>query len=174
VTIRIVYECGWIIDNPLIVYIYAHVWKICSHSGGIYVQLTIREDISLYLKLIWFLYQYSIPAYREYNPSSLVINPNVQRVVHTVTLSSETVSIFECVSKKFRTDAVKFINLTTKRVSKLPTSTQLCATWHTGSLDMVVLLFTGASRYHNCGIDGGTSPEYFGYTLVASTISEIL
>jgi hypothetical protein len=31
---------------------------------------------------------------------------------------------------------------------------------------MVVLPFTGASRYHNYCIDGGTSPEYFGYTLV--------
>jgi hypothetical protein len=31
---------------------------------------------------------------------------------------------------------------------------------------MVVLPSTGASRYHNCCIDGGTSPEYFGYTLV--------
>jgi predicted lipase len=88
VTIRIVYECGCIIDNPLIVYVY-------SHSGGIYVQLKIREDIiCLYLKLILFLYQYSIPAYREYNPSSLLINPNVQRVVHTVTLSPETVSTY--------------------------------------------------------------------------------
>jgi hypothetical protein len=26
---------------------------------------------------------------------------------------------------------------------------------------MVVLLSTGVSRYHNCCIDGGTSPEYF-------------
>jgi hypothetical protein len=25
---------------------------------------------------------------------------------------------------------------------------------------------TGASRYHDCCIDGGTSPEYFGYHLV--------
>jgi hypothetical protein len=31
---------------------------------------------------------------------------------------------------------------------------------------MVVLPSTGASRYHNCCIDGGTSPQYFGYTLV--------
>jgi hypothetical protein len=31
---------------------------------------------------------------------------------------------------------------------------------------MVVLPSTGASHYHNCCIDGGTSPEYFGYTLV--------
>jgi hypothetical protein len=28
---------------------------------------------------------------------------------------------------------------------------------------MVVLPPTGALRYHNCGIDGGTSPENFGY-----------
>jgi hypothetical protein len=31
---------------------------------------------------------------------------------------------------------------------------------------MVVLPSTGDSRYHNCWIDGGTSPEYFGYTLL--------
>jgi hypothetical protein len=31
---------------------------------------------------------------------------------------------------------------------------------------MVVLQSTGASRYHNCCIDGGTSPECFGHTLV--------
>jgi len=31
---------------------------------------------------------------------------------------------------------------------------------------MVVLLSTGASRYHNCCIDGGTSPENFGSTHV--------
>jgi hypothetical protein len=31
---------------------------------------------------------------------------------------------------------------------------------------MVVLPSTGASRYHNCCTDGGTSPEYFGYTPV--------
>jgi hypothetical protein len=54
-----------------------------------------------------------------------------------------------------------------KCVWKLPTSTQLRATWHTDSLDMVVLPSTGASHYHNCCIDGGTSPEYFGYHLVA-------
>jgi hypothetical protein len=62
----------------------------------------------------------------------------------------------------FRTDAVEIIGLTTKRVRKLPTSTQLRATWHTDSLYMVVPPSTGASRYHNCCIDGGTSPEYFG------------
>jgi hypothetical protein len=76
------------------------------------------------------------------------------------------ISIYEGVSKIFRTDAVKVINLTTKRVWKLPTSTLLRATWHTDSLEMVVLPSTGASRYSNCCIDGGTSPEYFGYTLV--------
>jgi hypothetical protein len=70
--------------------------------------------------------------------------------------------LYEGVSKIFRTDAVKFISLTTKRVWKLPTSTQLRVTWHTDSLGMVVLPFTGASSYHNCCIDGGNSPEYFG------------
>jgi hypothetical protein len=63
------------------------------------------------------------------------------------------ISIYEVVTKIFRTDA-------------LPTSTQLRATWHTNSLHMVVLSFTGASRYHYCCIDGGTSPECFGYHLV--------
>ena len=53
-----------------------------------------------------------------------------------------------------------------KHVWKLPTSTQLRATWHTDSLDMVVLPSTGASRYHSCCIDCGTSPENFGYHLV--------
>jgi hypothetical protein len=69
---------------------------------------------------------------------------------------------YEGVSKVFRTDAVKIINLATKRVWKLPTSIQLRAAWHTDSLDMVVLPFTGALRYHICFTDGGTSPEYFG------------
>jgi hypothetical protein len=78
--------------------------------------------------------------------------------------------MYEVVSKIFRTDAVKFINLTTKRVWKLPTSTQLRATWHTDSLDMVVLPPTGTSRYHTCCIDGGTSSEYFGYALVIQTV----
>jgi hypothetical protein len=74
--------------------------------------------------------------------------------------------LYEGVSKIFRTGAVKIINLFTKRVWKLPTSTQLRVTWHTDSLDMVVLPPTGASRCHNCCMDGGTSPEYFEYTLV--------
>jgi hypothetical protein len=74
---------------------------------------------------------------------------------------------YEGVSKIFRTDAVKIINLATKRVWKLPTSTQLRATWQTDSLDMVLLPSTGASRYHNYCMDGGTSPEYFVYTLVS-------
>jgi hypothetical protein len=85
------------------------------------------------------------------------------RTIHRVTYR---IREYEGVTKIFRTDAVKIINLTTKRVWKLPTSIQLHATWHTDSLNMVVLSCTGASRYHNCCIDGGTSPEYFGYTLV--------
>jgi hypothetical protein len=72
----------------------------------------------------------------------------------------EELQIYIGQSKIFRTDAVKIINLTTKRVWKLPTSTQLSATWHTDSLDMVGLPSTGASRYHNCCIDGGANPEY--------------
>jgi hypothetical protein len=73
---------------------------------------------------------------------------------------------YEGVSKIFRTESVKLVNLTPKRVRKLPSSTQLRATWHTDSLDMVVLPSTGASRYDSCCIDSNTSPEYFGYTLV--------
>jgi hypothetical protein len=68
--------------------------------------------------------------------------------------------------KIFRTDGVKFINLTTKRMLKLLTSTQLRATWHTDSLELVVLPSTGASRFHNRCLDGGTSLEYFGCPLV--------
>jgi hypothetical protein len=79
-------------------------------------------------------------------------------------------SYCEGVSKIFGTDAVKFINLTTKRLLKLPTSTQLRATWHTDSLYLVVLPSTGASRYHNCCIDGGISPKYFGYALVYALV----
>jgi hypothetical protein len=52
-----------------------------------------------------------------------------------------------------------------KRAWKLPTSTQLRATWHTDSLDVVFLPSTGASRFHNCCTDGGTCSEYFGYHL---------
>jgi hypothetical protein len=54
---------------------------------------------------------------------------------------------YESISKIFRTDAVKSNKNKNKRVWKLPTSTQLRATWHTDSLDMVVLPSTGASRY---------------------------
>jgi hypothetical protein len=54
----------------------------------------------------------------------------------------------------------------------MPTSIHLRVTWHTDSLDMVVLPSTGASRYRNCFIDGGTSPEYFGYTLVRKLVIE--
>jgi hypothetical protein len=69
--------------------------------------------------------------------------------------------LYEGVSKIFRTDTIKIINLTTKRLWKLPTSTQLRATWHTDSLDMVVLPSTSDSRYHNCCIDGSTSPGLY-------------
>jgi hypothetical protein len=69
---------------------------------------------------------------------------------------------YEGVSKIFRTDVEKMIKVINKRVWKLPTFTQLRATWHTDSLDMVFIPFTGALRYHNCCIDGGRCPEYFG------------
>jgi hypothetical protein len=75
---------------------------------------------------------------------------------------------YESVSKISRTDAVKFINLTTKRVWKQPTPTQLRATWHTDTLEMVVLPSTVVSRYHNFCIDSGTSPEYFGLSHIIS------
>jgi hypothetical protein len=35
---------------------------------------------------------------------------------------------------------------------------------------MIVRPSTDASRHHNCCIDGGTSPEYFGYTLVGVSL----
>jgi hypothetical protein len=84
------------------------------------------------------------------------------------------VRIYEGVSKIFRTDAVKIINLTTKRVWKLPTFTHLRATWHTDSIDMVVLPSTGSSRYHNCCVDDGTSSEYFGYTIVHNGMAPLI
>jgi hypothetical protein len=71
--------------------------------------------------------------------------------------------MYDGISKIFRTDAVKIIKIINKRVWKLPTSTQLRATCHTDSLDIVVLPSTGDLHYHNCCVDGGTSPEYFGY-----------
>jgi hypothetical protein len=71
--------------------------------------------------------------------------------------------IYEGISKIFRTAALKMRNFNTKRVWKMPSSTQLRATWHTDSLDMVVLPSTSASRYRKCCTDGGTSPEYFGF-----------
>jgi hypothetical protein len=74
---------------------------------------------------------------------------------------------FEIVTKIFWNYTVKIINFNTQHMQKMPMSTQLCATWHTDSLDMVVLTYTGASCYHNCCIDGDTSPEYFGYTMVS-------
>jgi hypothetical protein len=72
----------------------------------------------------------------------------------------------ECVSINSRAKETAKYTTPNKRVWNLPTSTQLRVTWHTDSLEMVVLLSTGASRYHNCCIDGSTSSEYFGCTLV--------
>jgi hypothetical protein len=69
--------------------------------------------------------------------------------------------MYEGVSEISRTGAIAKYTYPNKRVWKLPTSTQLRATWHNDSLDMVVPS-TGASRHHNCCIDGGTNPEYYG------------
>jgi hypothetical protein len=74
---------------------------------------------------------------------------------------------YEGESKTSRTEVIARYTTPNKSVCKLPSSTQLRATWHSDSLDVVVLLTTGASRYHNCCIDGSASPEYFGYILVA-------
>jgi hypothetical protein len=67
----------------------------------------------------------------------------------------------ESISKIFPSDALKIIKMINKHVSKLPTSTQLRAAWHTDSLDKVVLPSTGASRYHNCCIDGDPRPPSY-------------
>jgi hypothetical protein len=82
------------------------------------------------------------------------------------TLRHRVPPVYEEVSIIFRINGVKIIDLTTKRIYKMPTSTQLRATWYNDSLAIVVLPSTGASRYNNCCIGGGTSAKYFGYTLV--------
>jgi hypothetical protein len=51
-------------------------------------------------------------------------------------------------------------------VWKLPTFIQLPVIWQTDTLDMVFPTCTDALCYHNCCIDGGTSPECYGCTLV--------
>jgi hypothetical protein len=81
--------------------------------------------------------------------------------------------LYESASTIFRTDAVKIINLTTTRLLKLPTSTQLRATWHTDSLDNGSPTYTGTSCYYNCCLDGRISPEYFGYSLVRYTANSV-
>jgi hypothetical protein len=78
----------------------------------------------------------------------------------------QTLQRYDGIFKIFRTDAVQIIKIINKRLWELPTSTQQRATCHTDSLYMVVLPSTGASRYHNCCIDGGTSQAYIVYPLV--------
>jgi hypothetical protein len=73
---------------------------------------------------------------------------------------------YEVASINSRTEAIAKYPSPNKLMWKLPTSTQLRVTWYTDSLDMVVLLSTCASRYHNCCIDSVTSPEYIVCTLV--------
>jgi hypothetical protein len=74
--------------------------------------------------------------------------------------------IYDGISWNSRSEVIAKYTIPNKRLRKLSTSTQLRETWHTDSLDMAVLPSTGASRYHNCCIDSGTSPESFGCTLV--------
>jgi hypothetical protein len=109
---------------------------------------------------------FAFPAHYRSTSTPCSYFIHLPQTLHNRGNSATRILWYEEISKIFRTDAVKFINLTTKCVWKLSTSTQLRVTWHTDSLDMVVLPETGASRYHNCCIYGGTSPEYFGYTLV--------
>jgi hypothetical protein len=52
-------------------------------------------------------------------------------------VSLDDMNEYEGVPKIFWTDAVKIINLNTKRVWKLSMSTQLRSTWHTDSLEMI-------------------------------------
>jgi hypothetical protein len=53
-------------------------------------------------------------------------------------------------------------------------STQLSANWHTDSLGIVIVTPTSVSRYQNFCMDGGTSPEYVGNTLITSVQQEQL
>jgi hypothetical protein len=85
----------------------------------------------------------------------------LRTVLEITTYSRSSEGVF----KIFPTDAVK-INLTSKRVCRMPTSNQLRATWHTDSQDLTGLQSTGALRYQICRTDGGTSSEYFGIILV--------
>ena len=77
---------------------------------------------------------------------------------------------FEVLRSTFPKNGTRFDAHSLKSMWKPPTSIHLRATWHTDSLDMVGLLSTGASHYHNCCKDGGTSPENFGYYLVHVSI----
>jgi hypothetical protein len=77
-------------------------------------------------------------------------------------------SLYEGISRNSRTEAIAKYTIPNKRFWKQPTSTQLRATWHNSSLDIVILTSTGALRYHNCCIYGGTSTEYSVCTLVHS------
>jgi hypothetical protein len=118
-----------------------------------------------YLQLYWCMT--SVPANMNKSVTYLQHSLSVIRIYCGPGSSTRTnVPVYESISKIFRTDAVKIIKIINKRMWKLPMSTQPRASWHTDSLDMVVLPSTGASRYHNYCIDGGNSPGYFGYPLV--------
>jgi hypothetical protein len=70
--------------------------------------------------------------------------------------------MYDVLSKIFLTDAVKIIKTINacENCPRPPSYVQLS----TDLLDMMVVLpYNGASYYHNYCIDGGASPEYFGY-----------
>jgi hypothetical protein len=68
---------------------------------------------------------------------------NLQLTLHStpIIMNDDSVRMYEDISRNSRTEAITKYTTTYKRVLKLPTSTQLCATWHIDSLDMVVLLY---------------------------------
>jgi hypothetical protein len=82
-------------------------------------------------------------------------------------MKMDEASLYDVISKIFLTDTIK--SHKNKNTWKLPTSTQQRATWHSDSLDTVVLPSASVSYYHTCCINGSTSPEYYGYTLVHVT-----
>jgi hypothetical protein len=91
---------------------------------------------------------------------NFLVFQNVSMYHPICALCGTSLMTFDVVSRNSRTEAIAKYTTPDKRVWKLPTSTQLRATWHTDSLDMVVLPSTGVSRYQNCCVYGGISPEY--------------
>jgi hypothetical protein len=132
------------------------------------VKITVPWDLTSYI-LVWIYRRFEEMFFLHLQTRCSQYFPFPWKVeTHEFLIDDGTLftSLYGGVSRNSRTDVIAKYTTPNKRLWKLPTSTQLRATWHTGSLDMVVLPSTGASRYHNCCIDGGTTPEYFGCTLV--------